>query len=111
MIRQAIRRRPAAALCRRLAAAPAQVVLGDRADALVGGFDLGAWAQQLDLGLESSEDPTVRNVYLGTFSRVLPTTLAENQRLRDPSTLTRERYLRSLAKVPEHSHGCKWDPA
>ena len=72
MIRQAIRRRLAAALCRRPAAAPAQVVLGDRADALVGGFDLGAWAQQLDLGLESNEDPTVRNVYLGTFSRVLP---------------------------------------
>ena len=75
-------RRPAAALHR-----PAGIPLAGPAAGVAAAFDLAAWADGLDLGLEVDQPGTV---YLGTFSRLLPSTLATAPQLRDPSTMTRE---------------------
>ena len=45
-------------------------------------FDIAAWERGLDIGPEADR---VGIVYLGTFSRVLTTTLAAAPHLRDPS--------------------------
>ena len=50
-------------------------------------FDIAAWVRGLDIGPEADG---IGIVYLGTFSRVLATTLTASPRVRDPSTLQRE---------------------
>ena len=100
-----MRRRPAAAVLRRPAAAPPAAVPAPVAAEQPGQFawpHLLAWAKLLELGPETLKDSTGQYVYLVTLSRVLASTLDAAPHLCDPSGWSRQQVLDAVWDAMEN---------
>ena len=100
-----MRRRPAAAVLRRPAAAPPAAVPAPVAAEQPGQFawpHLLAWAKLLELGPETLTDSTGQYVYLVTLSRVLASTLDAAPHLCDPSGWSRQQVLDAVWDAMEN---------